>query len=183
MRLAVIAFLALVALGSSASAQPVPDAAVKHAGPKQPDNSIAMHRTMCLGDCPLYTVAVDSTGKVFYLGEDAVTVTGVKEAVMKPEDLKTLWRDIDALKPFKLRDHYDHGPGLLCATDYPGADLFIKRNGKFKHIADDHGCDPMKPMPELDALRHLEDELDRLSGVGPWAKVPPQPPRVDKENP
>jgi hypothetical protein len=92
---------------------------------------ITLERTMCNGECPVYKVLVNSTGKVIYEGYKNVYKSGKHEWKISKDrirKIKELLQNFD-YKSFK----YKHkNPGTI---DYPSCITAVKYiDGEFKTI-------------------------------------------------
>lgn len=92
---------------------------------------ITLERTMCNGECPVYKVAINSTGKVIYEGYKNVYKSGRHEWKISKDrirKIKELLQNFD-YKSFK----YKHkNPGTI---DYPSCITAVKYiDGEFKTI-------------------------------------------------
>lgn len=158
--LSVLAAAAFVACAPVGSAQPGPS----DAGPVE----ITLSRTACYGFCPDYTVTITGEGQVTYVGRRFVNVTGEQRATISREEVAGLIARFDAIGFDGLRDAYRAG-----VTDMPTYTVSLLRNGRRKTVVDYAGLNAGMPQ----AVRDLQDEIDRVAGTGRWALRDGQPVR------
>jgi len=158
-RRALIAFFGAVALASCA---PVETGATE--GPV----TITLTRSVCFGFCPAYTVSIDEDGQVRYNGQRFVNVTGERTATIPRADVERLLRRFDEIGFERLRDSY-----RAPVTDLPTYTITLERNGGRKTVVDYGG--PSAGMPQ--AVRDLQDEIDRVANTAQWVLRNGQPVR------
>jgi len=158
-RRALLAVLAAVALASCATAAPAPPAPV----------AITLTRTVCFGFCPAYTVTITSEGDVRYVGERFVNVAGTQTATIPRADVERLLQRFDAIGFDNLRNEY-----RAQVTDLPTTTITLERNGRRKTVVDYGGTGA--GMPE--AVRALQDEIDRVANTARWVLRDGQPVRT-----
>ena len=130
---------------------------------------ITLQRTVCFGFCPAYTVSISSSGEVIYRGERFVNVAGEQRAQIAAEDVERLLQRLDAIGFERLRDEY-----RAQVTDLPTTTITLERNGRTKRVVDYGGLSA--GMPE--AVRELQDEIDRVAGTERWVLRNGQPVRT-----
>jgi hypothetical protein len=162
-RRALIAFFGAVAMASCA---PVDTAATE--GPV----IITLTRTVCFGFCPAYTVSISEDGQVRYNGERFVNAVGERTATIPSADVERLLRRFDEIGFDRLRDSY-----RAQVTDLPTYTITLERNGRRKVVADYGG--PSAGMPQ--AVRELQDEIDRVAGTAQWVLRDGQPVRTPQQ--
>lgn len=140
------------------------------ASPAQPQTSddarITLTRSVCFGFCPDYTVTITGAGDVTYNGRSFVAVTGEQHGHVSRDEVASLLTRFDAIGFQSLRDEY-----RAEVTDLPTYTLTLVRNGRSKTVLDYGGG--MAGMP--DAVRALQDEVDRVAGTGRWVLRNGQP--------
>lgn len=157
-RRTLIALAGALALASCASAPPSPE------GPA----TITLERTVCFGFCPAYTVSVSTSGEVIYRGERFVNVGGEQRAQIAPEEVARLLQRFDAIGFERLRDEY-----RAQVSDLPTTTITLERNGRVKRVVDYGGVSAGMPQ----AVRELQDEIDRVAGTSRWVLRDGQPVR------
>ncbi|MGD0629307.1 MAG: DUF6438 domain-containing protein [Terracidiphilus sp.] len=128
----------------------------------RPDSqvSITLHRSVCYGTCPAYTVTVSTTGVVFD-GERFVAATGKHTAPADPEAVRNL-----AVR-FIAADFYSMNASYIAGvTDNPAYDLSISIDGRKKGVHDYVG--QWVGMPAI--IVELEDAVDELAQTRQWIK-------------
>ncbi|HVV31661.1 MAG TPA: DUF6438 domain-containing protein [Vitreimonas sp.] len=125
--------------------------------------SITLERTACFGACPVYTVSIDGDGAVSYTGRRFVGVTGEQHGQVSRADVQTLLQAFDAAQFETLQDEY-----RAHITDQPSRIITLTRNGHTKRVVDYAGT--RAGMPE--AVRALEDEIDRVANTAQWVHRP-----------
>ena len=71
------------------------------------DIEITLERTLCYGNCPVYSVTIDGEGNVVYEGKKFVRVEGVRMYTIPQEDVKELVAMFYGIGYFSLNDRYD----------------------------------------------------------------------------
>lgn len=135
-----------------------------------------MKRTMCFGQCPVYTVTIHGDGSVVFLGEIFVKTTHPQKATLRPGDLATLREALDRSRFF---DHDKNGrlpkdptclrsgnsmtcdfeDDVIC-SDTSHSVITVKRGTETHEIDHDHCTASL-----LDAL---ETTIDELAGTRVW---------------
>ena len=139
------------------------------------DFSLRLERTACLGNCPVYSVEVDSKGRVVFVGAQDTKIHGKAEANLSAEETSALMTEIKNARFFELKDSYDRSTENcpLIATDHPTVQLFVRLGGREKTIKHDLGCSyPMQlatPMRVFPAeLFVLENRIDEILKTERW---------------
>lgn len=120
---------------------------------------ITLSRTPCFGFCPDYTVTITGEGEVTYVGRRFVNVVGEQRATIGRADVARLLERFDQIQFENLRDAY-----RAQVTDLPTTTITLTRNGRRKSVLDYGGIGA--GMPE--AVRELQDEIDRFAGTPRW---------------
>lgn len=153
------------ALSSCAPVEaPASDDPRSSAGPVE----ISLSRGVCFGFCPDYTVTITGDGEVTYVGRRFVNVVGERRATIPRADVERLLRRFDEIGFDGLRDVY-----RAQVTDLPTYSISITRGGRRKVVVDYGGVSA--GMPE--AVRDLQDEIDRVAGTAQWVLRDGQPVR------
>lgn len=118
---------------------------------------IRIERTMCYGNCPVYSVTVDKEGNVIFNGEMFVYKSGQhhwKISKKKVEQLNDLIDSFD-FKSFK----YEPGSGFI--TDQPSCITTVKYpDGEIKEIDHYYGHIMID-----DSLTAFEKKIERIIGT------------------
>lgn len=130
--------------------------------------TITLSRSVCFGFCPDYTVRIDQSGAVTFEGRRFVNVAGVQHAQIPAADVQALLARFDAVNFNALRNEY-----RAAVSDMPTYTITLERNGARKTVVDYGG--PGAGMPQ--AVRALEDEIDRVAGTSRWVLRDGQPVR------
>lgn len=147
------------ASGSNDNPGPIPPAA---------DAAITLTRGVCFGFCPDYSVTVRGDGSVTYVGRRFVNVTGEQHATVERAQVQQLLAQFDEAQFTSLHDAY-----RANITDLPTYTVALTRNGQTKTVVDYGGLSAGMPQ----AVRHLEDEIDRVAGTARWVLRDGQPVR------
>lgn len=159
-RRSVFALITAFALAACAS----PSAPPTQDGPVR----ITLERGVCFGFCPDYSVSITGDGQVSYEGRRFVNVGGRQTATIPAADVQRLLARFDAAGFNNLRDEY-----RAEVTDLPTYVITLERNGRTKRVLDYGGV--MAGMPE--AVRDLQDEIDRTANTARWVLRNGQPVR------
>jgi hypothetical protein len=156
---ALVTTFALAACAAVATPPPSDDAPVH----------ITLERGVCFGFCPDYTVSITGDGQVTYEGRRFVNVTGRQTATIPAADVQALLARFDAVGFERLNTEY-----RAHVTDLPTYVVTLERNGRTKRVLDYGGTGA--GMPE--AVRQLQDEIDRVANTGRWVLRDGQPVRT-----
>jgi ankyrin repeat protein len=126
-------------------------------------NSLRMRlkRTSCYGACPDYSVEVSGNGDVEFNGIANVFISGHHRAKISAEALHELVAAFRRANYLWLKNSYH-----AMITDLPTYSTSIEFDGLKKSVVDYGG--PFIGMPE--AVRDLEDTVDRIAGTETWIK-------------
>lgn len=133
---------------------------------------ISLARSGCYGFCPVYTVRITGEGDVTYVGQRFVNVVGEQHASVPREAVRALVARFDAAGFEGLRDSYE-----ARVTDLPTYTLSLERDGRRKTVSDYGGLSA--GMPE--AVRALQQEVDRVAGTERWVLRNGEPVRTAPE--
>ena len=140
------------------------DAPAQSSGPAV----ITLTRSVCFGFCPAYTVSITGEGQVTYVGRNFVNVVGEQHARISREDAQALLRRFDAAGFSSLNAEY-----RARVSDLPTYTLVLERNGAAKSVTDFGGLSAGMPQ----AVRDLQNEVDRVAGTSRWVLRDGQPVR------
>lgn len=142
------------------------------------DLMVTLERQMCFGECPVYTVSVDSSGTVNFEGIRFVETTGDATAVVSEKQLVALLSAFQESDFQSLQDCYLpalFGGGDQCGEDscsdwYWDAATVItsfQANAVLKRVVHYHGCKATEQEQRLDQLEATIDEtLDTCRWIG-----------------
>jgi len=126
---------------------PSPSATTR--GGRLPLSEISLEGTLCLGECPVYTVTLRPDGTASYFGQSYAPRAGKHEGRFSPEAFAYLADLADELGILELDDHYS-----AAVKDGPTVYLLLVRNGQRKLIKD-----YMSGPSRLSAFEH---EIERI---------------------
>jgi hypothetical protein len=141
-------------------------------GAPSPDSGpvrITLERSVCFGFCPDYTVTITGDGQVSYEGRRFVNIAGRQTAAIPAADVQRLLARFDAVGFDRLQGEY-----RAHVTDLPTYIVTLERNGRTKRVLDYGGTGA--GMPE--AVRALQDEVDRTANTARWVLRDGQPVRT-----
>ncbi|HET9907580.1 MAG TPA: DUF6438 domain-containing protein, partial [Anaerolineales bacterium] len=124
---------------------------------------ITLERTACFGTCPIYTLAIFEDGRVEYIGQDFVTITGEQTGSISTEQVKELLAAFESADYFNLQDQY-----TAPITDLPTTITTLSFEGKTKTISNYGGCMPDLLIPAPQALCDLEIMIDEITNSAQW---------------
>jgi len=165
---ALVGAIALVAIEYAASggrlfaAKPAPD----------PTFSARLERGPCYGSCPSYSVAIDATGAVRFVGEKSVTGRGVPcqgehQWKIPANAVARLAAKVDASGFFGFKPAYRAG-----MTDMPTFTVTVTRRGRTRTVTDYVGLSVGMPQ----AMVELENAIDEAATDRPCVLRPePKP--------
>ncbi len=140
------------------------------------DVVITLERTVCLGPCPSYRLAVYGDGTVIYEGREYVKKR--KRIISKISKEKVA----ELIQAFEKIDHlnYPNGKELyknceVYATDNPTVITSLRINDRYKRIEYYHGYyrldgEELTLPSELKVLRDLEDKIDLIVNTKQWTE-------------
>jgi hypothetical protein len=128
---------------------------------------ITLERTACFGTCPIYTLKIYANGMVIYNGQDFVSVKGLQNSSITPDQLKELVADFQNVDYFNLPDQY-----TAPVTDLPSTITSFSFDGKTKTVTNYGGCLTGSPEKAPQALCDLEKKIDTLTNSAQWTGKP-----------
>ena len=117
------------------SSQPTPEVSRETTIPK--DFRVWMHRTECLGACPVYIVSIDASGLVEYEGRSNVTEKGQACWSIPRQSVVDLLAMCDEIGIFDMQMKCD-----VRTYDAPEVGIEVTRDGKTKLLWNDWGQSP-----------------------------------------
>lgn len=127
--------------------------------------SITLKRTLCEGTCPAYSVTIEGSGLVQYLGEFRVDIPGPQTSKIPPAKVEELLKKFEEIHFSALKDQYFEN-----CDDQPTAIITLIVDGKSKQVGNEFGgCEGLKSGPQLD-LNNLAKQIDSTAGTSRWVK-------------
>jgi uncharacterized protein DUF6438 len=123
------------------------------------DLVIELHRMMCPGACPDYSLFVYGDGRVVYEGRRYVAVKGKRERWISKAQVKRLLDEFYRMSYFSLKDRYDP-----IASDGAVTKTSILAGSKTKEVVNCH------PSQAPEELHQLEEMIDTISQSELWIK-------------
>jgi hypothetical protein len=144
------------------------------------DLLITFQRTGCYGQCPSYTLTIDSGGSVvfhassYWVRKEGVGFrkeSGVVLSKISSGQVRQLISEFEKANYFSLRDDYtEKGDCPSGATDMPYAYTSIQINGRRKAVSHYYGCfykgEGFKVYPR--ELTELEKRIDEIVNTEQW---------------
>ncbi len=128
------------------------------------DVVITLERTMCLGECPVYSLTIYGNGLVMYKGEKYVGVVGQKTTTLSQRQVEQLVEAFYRTNYFSLKDSYEYkemADGVtLTVTDLPWTYTSIEVDGTYKRVENYFGGP--------DKLAELENLIDEVVNSQQW---------------
>ena len=113
------------------------------------DLLLEMEKTPCYGQCPVYTIQVDSRGNGLFNGVENTQYTGKYAFRLGKTEMEHIRSSFEKAGFFGLEDKY-----FEFVTDLPTTYLSYRQGGRSKKIMDYHGA-PQK-------LKDLEKQVESL---------------------
>jgi hypothetical protein len=113
------------------------------------DLLLEMEKTACYGQCPVYTIQVDSRGNGLFNGVENTQYTGIYAFRLGKNELEQLRSSFEKAGFFGLEDKY-----FEFVSDLPTTYLTYRQEGRTKKIMDYYGA-PRK-------LKDLEKYIESL---------------------
>ena len=139
---------------------PSPSAASRATSCPRLFDLITLERGACYGLCPVYSISINSTGKVTFIGKENTGTLGQKTRQMSPETFKTALSFLEDNEFWSFNDNYtqhnveDHATVLVSVGSFPPK--FVT------HYLGDASA------PK--ALHDIENKLDELLETDQWVK-------------
>lgn len=143
------------------SGNPTPE----DAAPAGHTPAITLERGACFGRCPVYELAISSSGVVRYLGKANVDHIGLAEDTIAVARVDSLIREFDRAGYFDLADDYvlDAPACGRYSTDSPSVTTSLAAGSRRKQVRHDYGCSGAPPV-----LARLESRIDQVAGSSRW---------------
>jgi hypothetical protein len=136
--------------------------------------SVTLERTVCLGECPSYSVQIFSDGGVVYYGDRFVKSEGKHSYSIPVDSVKSLFRFIVRVKFFSLKDKYREGREIRTKPDGTTVTLFVMvsdlpskfitvQSRNLSKTIEDYYAGPKE-------LAELENMIDRIARTSQWIK-------------
>ena len=138
------------------------------ADPKHGVTEIGLERTVCYGDCPVYSLVLKPDGSVRYVGTEHVARRGTHVGEINPEDFHQLAEYLVESGYASLETEYP-----LPVSDLPSTYTTAVINGKRKVIHHYGGYGPVK-------LWVLEQAIDAVVARATWNDPNAKPTVPDK---
>ncbi len=122
---------------------------------------ISLSRTRCFGRCPAYTVSLEGSGVVHFVGEAYVLVPGHHTAQVSPETIQGLLSAFRKANFLSAKESYS-----AMVTDSSSQTITLKMGETTKVVRDYVGT--WVGMP--DAIQALEQQIDEAAGTERWVK-------------
>ncbi|HEY6876556.1 MAG TPA: DUF6438 domain-containing protein [Polyangiales bacterium] len=121
----------------------------------------------CLGDCPVFTVSIDQTGRVEYQGGLCTARPGVFTKQIPPTGVYNLYARLWQAGYWKLRDHYQNTQDGCHAdvADVASHGLSVSADGTDKSLSYSESC---TGVPSLDAVTRLAPKVQEVAQVSAW---------------
>jgi hypothetical protein len=142
--------VALVALGSSKGA------AQQERVPA--DLVITLERTACYGECPVYRVSIDASGKVTFQGTSFVRAKGLQTDTIPDSSVAALIATANRIGFFGLRESY-----RAPITDLSTTIVTITAGGRTKRV-EDYFSAPGE-------LKQFEHAIDEAARTQRWIRI------------
>ena len=135
--------------------------------------SLRMSRMDCLGPCPVYTLIIDSGGRLEFEGIEFTEIKGKTESRLTTEQIKSLSYEIQKSNFFSLENDYSYDSKNCqwIETDHSSAILTIQFNGNKKTINHYQGCiieNRFWETSPLERLAEFEDKIDEIVETKRW---------------
>lgn len=113
-------------------------------------DAIGLERTVCFGDCPVYTVIVSKDGRFLYDGEANVKRIGHFTGKVDTNELREIFRFVSSIGFSRLADGYSYP-----MTDAASTFTMVRKDGREKIVWNYANSGP----PSLWAFDQLIDKL------------------------
>jgi hypothetical protein len=122
---------------------------------------VTLERTVCFGNCPVYSLSISGDGTVAYVGKQFVNVEGAASRQVPISEVQALVDEMLQADYFNLSvpDTCDEG----VYSDAPSVKTSLTFGGR-SHSLEDYLGNPCAP----DGLRALYDAIDALADSAAW---------------
>ena len=131
------------------------------------DTQITLARTSCLGECPVYSVSIDSQGNVVYEGSEHVRVVGRQTARIPLSEVLSVLEVAQRIRFLGLDDQYrvirNPDGSISGPSDLPTTIVTIIAEGTSKRVEDYFGTPP--------GLKELERRIDEAARTRRWISL------------
>lgn len=129
---------------------------------------VTLHRTACLGDCPVYNVTIQSDGKVQYIGIESVSQSGERESRISTESVARVEAELEAIHFFSFESRRKGKKGCLTyKTDFPSLSVRAVTKKEDRSVYLYTGCSDTKSSL---ALIKLAEIIDEAADTSKWIK-------------
>jgi uncharacterized protein DUF6438 len=135
---------------------------------------VTLERTACFGTCPIYSVSVDESGTITYVGDRFVAEHGSRKAKLSIEDMRRLVAAIDKAAFDDFEGPYVRGT-QGCEdyyTDHPTQIITVARSGHEKRVVYDFGCNEPGVRNTFARLKALGTSIDEILDTMRWVGAP-----------
>ena len=106
---------------------------------------LTLEKTMCRGQCPVYSLSIFENGIAKYVGKQNVVKIGSFEKTLSNAEIQRLKTTFNQADFFNFEDEY-----TAKITDLPSTYISYTLNGRTKKIRDHYGApDSLKQLEEL----------------------------------
>jgi hypothetical protein len=132
-----------------------------------PIEKIELQRTECYGTCPAYTVTIEQSGVVTFVGKDHVRRIGSATSTISASDWALLNEVIQRTDFFAFRAQYGTKADgcTTVGTDAPSMKITVARPSTQKSVWYYQGCYGPKA---LRAMALLGDTIDFIADTPQW---------------
>jgi hypothetical protein len=133
---------------------------------------VRLERTGCYGDCPSYKLIIHGDGRVEYVGDQNVKLTGQQESRIELADIKRIVSEFEKANYFSIDQYTEKSCSCTLCTDMPTTTTEIQVKGSSHQVEHYHGC-TCAPKglwvleKAIDDLVHTEQWTGDVSKQGP----------------
>src|SRR5579863_5502436 len=128
---------------------------------------LELHRSACSGPCPEYTVTVEASGHITFVGR-RYTAASRGDGTLSPVQINALVAALNEAGFLGLKDQYaTEADGCeSVATGWPTVTTSVLADGRAKSVRDYHGC-------LADPQRQVTSQKLPPDPPAPWTNPPP----------
>ena len=171
-----LALLVTFAAGCASRSRP-PFHLLREINFRRDADSVALERTRCFGECPIYRVLLSRSGRVrFNPGrpflvwhpDSVLPIPPTQKDSVSPREFFEIAAFADMIGFAALPSEIQANPHMCGSkwTDSPTAIVTFYLRDRVIQVTDYHGC-PWGPW----ALRRLENAIDDAAGVARWTRA------------
>jgi hypothetical protein len=125
---------------------------------------VEMSRGPCYGRCASYSVVIQGTGSVEYVGYRYVRLRNRQTATLSEAQVRQIFQELDRSGFFGIEDR-----AFAWCFDTPSVEISVSIDGKTKRASSDTFCTGANPGTQATFVQ-VANEIDEIVGTEQWVK-------------